>query len=97
MATSGKRDDDIVMEPRWAPEETKVEGLGERIGSGREDYEMKNGPRAHGRACRRSGLNTVQFAEEGLFPEVESRATRMKGLARCGEELFYSVFRYVWQ
>ena len=34
----------FVMEPRWAPEETKVEGLGERIGSGREDYEMKDGP-----------------------------------------------------
>src|SRR4029453_12979533 len=42
---------------------------------------------------RRSGL--IQFAEEGLFPEVESLATRMKGLARCGEEVFYSVFRYV--
>jgi hypothetical protein len=34
----------FVMEPRWAPEETEVEGLGERIGSGREDYEMKDVP-----------------------------------------------------
>jgi len=32
------------MEPRWAPEETTVEGLGERIGYGREDYEMRDGP-----------------------------------------------------
>jgi hypothetical protein len=35
-----KPDDDIVMEPRSAPEETNVEqGLGERVGFGREDYE----------------------------------------------------------
>jgi hypothetical protein len=32
-----------------------------------------------------------------LFPEVESLATRMKGLALCGEDLFYSVFSYVLQ
>jgi len=37
----------------------------------------------------------TEVAEEGLFPEVESLATRMKGLARCGEDLFYSVFSYV--
>jgi hypothetical protein len=37
----------------------------------------------------------VQIAEEYLFPEVESLATRMKGLALNGEDLFYSFFGYV--
>ena len=32
-----------------------------------------------------------------MFPEVESLATRMKGLALCGEDLFYSFFRYLLQ
>ncbi len=36
-------------------------------------------------------------AEECLFPEVESLATRMKGLALCGADLFYSFFGYVLQ
>jgi hypothetical protein len=30
-----------------------------------------------------------------VVPEVESLATRMKGLALCGEDLFYSFFSYV--
>jgi hypothetical protein len=47
-------------------------------------------PRAQGRACRRSGLN--KSPRKALFPEVESVATRMKGLALCGEDLFYSFF-----
>jgi hypothetical protein len=38
-----------------------------------------------------------QVAEECLFPEVESLATRMKSLALCGEDLFSSFFGYVLQ
>jgi hypothetical protein len=38
-----------------------------------------------------------QVAEECLFPEVESLATRMKSLALCGEDLFSSFFDYVLQ
>ena len=37
----------------------------------------------------------VQVADEYLFPEVESLATRMKGLAPNGEDTFYSFFGYV--
>jgi hypothetical protein len=36
-----------------------------------------------------------EVAEECLFPEVESLATKMKGLALCGEDLFSSFFGYV--
>jgi hypothetical protein len=50
------------------------------------DHELKLG-----------GLLDGQVAEECLFPEVESLATRMKGLALCGEDLFSSFFGYVLQ
>ena len=44
-----------------------------------------------------SGVLKLQVAEECLFPEVKSLATRMKGFALCGADLFYSFFGFVLQ
>ena len=46
-------------------------------------------------ATSRSRL--IQVAEPFLFPERESFASRMKGLAMCGEDPFHAFFGYVLQ
>jgi hypothetical protein len=72
----------VIFKTDFAP------GLGEPVGSRRDDHKDEARMHLAHKAERAVELDQIEVAEEGLFPEVESLATRMKGLARCGEELF---------
>jgi hypothetical protein len=60
---------------------------------------MKNGRTRTSRTRKSTPSTWTEYRSprKALFPEVESVATRMKGLALCGEDLFYSFFGYELQ
>jgi hypothetical protein len=68
---------DLVRPPQHRLRDRQAE----RLRGLQVDHELKLG-----------GLLDGQVAEECLFPEVESLATRMKGLALYVEDLFSSFF-----